>query len=431
MSKVQIAVIIIAVLATILAVLVFSGALPGARPGEFRGTTGLLMWGTLPEKAVAKSIQDLNKYSAGKNIMLRYQKKSEVRFEDELLNAWAKGEGPDLIIFPAEFILKHRDKLLLLSQDFLTERNFRDTFVDGADILIFPEGIVASPLIINPLVLYWNRDLFRNESIAVPPKTWDEFLTSSQKLTKIDAAGSLIQSGAALGVTNNVAHFKEILSLLILQTGNPIVDRALKVTLSSPSPDSKANPAEEALRFFIEFANPRKASYSWTSSLPLSRESFVKGTLAMYFGFASEFQDIRAQNPHLNFDLAPVPQIRGGKLHLTYGSLFSVAISRQAKSPEAAWEAVKFLVSTKGLSRISEESILPPARRDLIAEGTGDPVLAVLFREAVKFRAWLDKDAEKTRDIFANMIQSAYTGRKGIFDAVHDAQAQLNALYAR
>ena len=43
---------------------------------------------------------------------------------------------------------------------------------------------------------------------------------------------------------------------------------------------------------------------------------FAKGALAMYFGYAGEWAGIKARNPHLNFDIAEVPQIKATKQKL-------------------------------------------------------------------------------------------------------------------
>ena len=58
---------------------------------------------------------------------------------------------------------------------------------------------------------------------------------------------------------------------------------------------------------------------------------FVKEDLALYFGYGSERADIMAKNPHLNFDIAPVPQIRGNKTQVTFGRMQGIAIARNAK----------------------------------------------------------------------------------------------------
>ncbi|HEY4528122.1 MAG TPA: ABC transporter substrate-binding protein, partial [Candidatus Paceibacterota bacterium] len=216
-NKVQIALIVIALAATLVAVLIFAGLIPGLGPSGQKETRQVLMWGTFPSRILQEAFQELER--PPKNIEVSYEEKDPATFEAELINALARQAGPDLVIFPAEFILKHKDKLASISSDLISERLFRDTFADGTETLIRPEGIIGLPFLIDPLVLYYNRDLFRNEAVSSPPKTWDEFLVTSQKLTKLDSVGVLARSGAALGLESNVRNFKEILSLLILQTG--------------------------------------------------------------------------------------------------------------------------------------------------------------------------------------------------------------------
>lgn len=426
-SKVQIVIIAVAVIAALVAMGVLSGRLPGIRAPGSRNKTNLVIWGTIPKRALSQELSTLKRELPA--ISLTYQEKSKASFESELVNALATAEGPDIIIFPSGFVLKQKDKFFLIPETFLTERNFRDTFVDGSELLIFEDGILGLPLTVDPLILYWNRDLFRNEGISAPPKTWDEFLVSSQALTKIDAAGNIIQSGAALGLSANIENLREIISLLVLQAGNPIVERESQKVVLTKKISGSLQPAENSVRFFTEFSNPQKASYSWSPAQPNSREAFARGDLAMYFGFGSEIQDIIDTNPHLNFDISSVPQIRGGKVTLTFGKFTSIGITRQSKSPEAAFQVLKFFTERKQLRALAQSLKTASARRDLLSERADDPTLEVIWREAVRFQSWLDIDPEKTSEIFSEMIQSVYSGRKSTGDATRDAEAQLEAMY--
>jgi len=42
---------------------------------------------------------------------------------------------------------------------------------------------------------YYNTDLFSNAGLAAAPKSWDELITETQKLTKLDATGAMAQEG--------------------------------------------------------------------------------------------------------------------------------------------------------------------------------------------------------------------------------------------
>ena len=57
---------------------------------------------------------------------------------------------------------------------------------------------------------------------------------------------------------------------------------------------------------------------------------FAKGALAMYFGYASEMSEIKNRNPHLNFDLAEVPQIKGDKSKTSFAKIYALAIMKNS-----------------------------------------------------------------------------------------------------
>ena len=425
--KVQVAIIVIVIIAAALALMVFSGALPGSGLFGSRPKVPVVLWGIFPEEALSETITRISRVD--EQLGLSYVEKSPETLETDFLNALAKGQGPDLVILPPELVFKQRDKFLNLAPVFITERTFRDTFVDGTEILLGVNEIRAVPFLVDPLMLYWNRDLSRNESFSQPPKTWDELLTQAAKLTKIDQAGNISTSGVALGLETNVLYFKEILSMLILQAGNPIVETPVfKPVLARASLSSKT-PAENALRFYTEFARPSKASYTWSAAQPNSSETFLRGNLAFYFAFASELPELRAKNPHLNFDLTSPPQIRGGNLAVTYGRIHSFGIPAASLHSEAAFRAIQHLLESDSLLAIAPKLSLAPAKRALLSESQQNPFAEVVFREAVRIKSWPEIDAKKTSEIFAGMIRSVYSGAKSTNNAVRDAEQQLQATY--
>src|SRR3989344_5703739 len=222
-GKLQVIIIIIAIAAAIFAVLIFSGLLPGFGTFSPARVKQMSRGGSVEEDILARTLADLERSS---RIEVSYQEKDPEDFEKTLNDALAAGKGPDVVIFSSDLILPLEDKLRSIPAASVSERAFRDAFADGTEILLNKNGeAIGLPFLIDPIVLYYNRDLFRNEAIALGPKTWDEFLSASQKLTKINKAGAITQAGAALGVETNVRHYKEIFSLLVLQTGAPLVKR--------------------------------------------------------------------------------------------------------------------------------------------------------------------------------------------------------------
>lgn len=432
MSKFQIIIIAVFVIVGVVAVLIFAGILPGFKKEGGGAGAEISLWGIFPQQKMAPLISELNE--ANKDLFkINYSEKKSSAYEKEILNALAVGAGPDIWFLTQDAVLKNKDKVYILPFESYSERNFRDAFIDSAEFLIDSSpptggGIIGFPLAVDPLVLYWNRDLFSTAGIAKPPQYWDEFLTDVQILAEKDAAGNITQAGTALGEFRNVKNAKDILSMLILQAGNPIVKSGTLELVFGEKGTASLDPAENSLRFFNEFSNPKKASYTWNRALPDSQVAFTNGFLAMYFGYASEINDIREKNPHLNFDISEAPQIRDSRIKATFAKIYSAVISKSSlKRQPAFWALAK--LADKDFSKIfSETTGLGSGRRDVLGAGAKDPFLSVVYKSSIMSRTWLEPDPEAVSEIFKNMIESSAAGRARISEAVRMAKAQLEQL---
>ncbi len=425
MNKFQIIVLGILAGAIAIALLIFSGVFSGLDSGkkQFEGVS-LSMWGISAPSIFEKALDGIER-SAG--VKIKYFQKPENVYETELIDALASGQGPDIWEMPQGWILKHQAKVLALGFEAFSERRFKDTFIEAGEAYLKEGGMYGLPFYLDPMVLYWNRDLFSNAGISQPPKDWEEFLSDARKLTAIDSSGNILQSGAALGEVDNISNFKEIFSLLILQTGNPIFNRQTgKITLREEK--DSLNPAENALGFFIEFSDPAKSSYSWNRAMPEASQAFSEGKLAMYLGFASEYNKIKEKNPHLNFDAALIPQIKDFSNKTTFAKVRALVVSAGSRNPEAAWFSVFNLAGTANVKEFSTGFFLPPVRRDLLSQKPEDAVLSVFYSSALISKTWLEPDPVQTPEIFTNMVKSVLSGKKRISRAVNDASEQLQAL---
>ena len=427
MNALQISVIAAAVVLAVTALLIFAGILPGFRPTSPDESGEISFWGTLPAESVRLLISDFGQRF--KSIKVNYREVPEDAYMAELLNALASGTGPDVFILPQEQILKHKDKIYALDSSAYPVRAFKDNFFASSEIFIRPEGIIGLPFQIDPLVLYWNRDLFRNAGLAKTPSTWDEFSETSNKLKTVQGQ-KIITAGSALGEFSNNQNAKDILALLILQTGNKIVDpETLKPVFGERG--AVLSPAEEALLFFMSFSDPRKETYTWSKSQPEALEAFASGRLAMHIGYATEIEKILALNPHLNFDVSEAPQINGSKTQGTFGRTSALVVAKQSQNRAAALTFIYDLTSPGEQNILAQNSYSAPALRSVFAAAQKDPVLEVFYKSAVKSLSWLDPDPEQTKAVWKEMTESALSGAKRINQAVSDAQRKFEALIPR
>jgi ABC-type glycerol-3-phosphate transport system substrate-binding protein len=121
------------------------------------------------------------------------------------------------------------------------------------------------------MVLYYNKTLLTNEGVSTPPAYWDEFNSLTEKLTKRDPTGAFIQSTISLGRFENNSNAKDIISLLLLQVGNPIITTdkdGYYVSTLGTHKTAQGLSLPAATTFFTDFASPDKFVYSWNKAYP-------------------------------------------------------------------------------------------------------------------------------------------------------------------
>ncbi len=424
MSKFQFILLGIFGVFIIVAVLVFS---------LYKGSSGseakITIWGSISNSEFNYFLNKA-KLNQDNALNINYLEKDPKTLLEEFTEALARGAGPDLIIIPQDELWQARNKLQPIPYKSISERVFKETFVEGAEIFLSESGVYAMPLSIDPLVLYYNRDILSSVGIAKPLAYWDEVYASTDKINKRDPAGNLVRSTIALGETRNLPHYKDIFSLLLLQAGTPItalVSGELRSMLTYNS-GLPVVPAESALDFYTQFANPAKTFYSWNRVLPEASKHFASGDLAYYLGYASEVGLLRRKSPTLNFSVAPVPQSRVATRKMTYGRFYGVAISRGTPNPNASLQAIMKLVSKDASLAFSESFSLPPARRDLLAVKPTDVSGSVFYESALQARSWLDPRPEATATIFQDLIESVTSGRLRLSEALRTAHGRLEEL---
>jgi ABC-type glycerol-3-phosphate transport system substrate-binding protein len=404
--------------------------------GGLLGSTSVgpvTIWGTLDSNTINNMLATL--HASDKTFAaVKYVQKDAAIYDATLVNAMASGQGPDLFLVPQDDVSSFANKITPIPYASMSQAQFISSYIDEGQIFLTANGALALPFTIDPLVMYWNRDLFAGAGLAQPPQYWSDFLTIAPKLTSLDASNNVHQSAVALGTYKNVDHAKQILSALFMQAGDPIVmhdsnGNLLPVFGQAPV-NAPTNPAESALRFYTEFANPGKTTYSWNNALPDSATSFVNGNVGAYFGFASEYATIAARNPNLSFAVATLPQLEGNTTHLTFGEMTGVAISRTAANPAGALLVAEHLTGQKAVSLLAQQLLLPPVRRDVVIDTSSNAAAAVFVQSSLIARAWLDPSPSATNTVFQNMVNEVLSGAAEPASAIAEASQALARVFS-
>jgi len=411
----------------VFAVLIFSGILKiGDKGSSSQAPVGrVVIWGTLkrtPE--LSKVFEDAAE--TNQDLIINYEEKSEEDYAQDLIEAFASDKGPDLFIITPDLVQKFSSFMYKVPYANYAEKVYKDTYIDGADVFLNKEGVLGFPLAVDPMVLYYNKDLFSNEGLVSPPQYWNDLHNLNGILTKKKDDGTILQSMISLGRYDNINNSKDILATLLLQNGNNIISTTETGYTSVLNDTDSTLIGEKIFDFFIKFSNPSDDLYSWNRSLPNSLDMFTSGKLAMYPGLASELFKIEATNPNLSFDVTEMLQTKESKFKRTYGNIYAIAINKKSLNIPASF-GVSVLMSNGDMAKdLSVALSLPPASRALLKDKPANPYLFTFFNSSIVTRTWLDPDKKESDKIFTELMQNILSNRLTISEALDKAHGQLD-----
>jgi ABC-type glycerol-3-phosphate transport system substrate-binding protein len=428
----QIIVLVVFIIAAIFGVLVFSGAIPIGQQNTSGGQGTVVLWGTFPAEAIAPLIENFNQ--AHQTFVVKYVEKSADTFDQDLLEALASGTGPDMFFLPDNLVYHYKNKILTVPYTSFPLSTFQNSFAEAGEVFLTSTGVLAFPMDIDPLVMYYNRGMLDTAGITAPPVYWGDVVNMVPKLTQKDASGNIVKSAVALGQFANITHAKDILSALFMQGGNPIIseDPQNAGSFISRLGDLVGKyDLSTILQFYTEFADPLQNVYSWNRSFSSSSDAFSSENLAFYFGYGSELQSLVNKNPNEDFLPASFPQIKGSAFKLTFGRVTGIAISSFSKNISTAITAAGLMSSANFAAQFDAALGVAPARRDLLSSVPSGVASAVLYPSALYAKSWLDPSSADTDNIFQGMVENVLSNSMTPQEAIKDASDKLDLLLAK
>lgn len=449
--------------AIVLSGLLFSGCgFKSTAPETYQ--VKLEVWGILDSDAytgIFGEYRKINPYVTEIN----YRKLPIETYKEDLLNALAAGNGPDIFMIRNAWRGAFEDKLIPAPDYLLTEKQYRDAFVDVVASDFVKDGkIYATPLSVDSLALYYNKDLFNAAGIASPPVTWEELLGDVLKLNRVDQFGVINQSAIALGTAQNINRSTDVLQALMLQMGSGIGQ-----TEQTRAEFSDEN-SRKALEFYTQFANIGSNFYSWNPRLHYSIDAFSENTLGMTINYSWKYAEIKQKNAKLNFGIAPLPQF-AGTTPVNFPNYFGFAVAKNktivadtptpqsAVAPDPAkrnylrvheaWQLLDYMTlphpgntvtlmngiagTTKSFplsfdptKQYLEMTNQPAARRDLVEWQKQNVVLAPFAAGNLIAKNWYQGNPEAVETIFAEMIDSVNNKKESVYDALSSATNRVN-----
>jgi multiple sugar transport system substrate-binding protein len=451
----------------------------------------LEVWGLFDDSDVmAKAISEYQKRNPSVKEIV-YKKMTIDSYENDLMDALATGNGPDIFLIHNTWLPKHQAKLASAPVDnlsasqvpILTPKQVQDQFVDVVSSDFVSDGkIFALPLSVDSLALYYNKDLLNQAGVSTPPATWMDFDAAVKKITRVDSLGNINLSGAAMGMSSDASagsgkinRATDIITLLMMQSGANMINAQTKQASFSDFIKSNSggemSPGEQALAYYTKFTSPSNVEYSWNSLQHNSIDSFIEGKTAMMLSYSWNIPKIQSKAPKLNLGIASVPQNKdasGNEIDIDFANYWGYAVSAnkvqnqdfvaqatQNKNTYAtpdqrvaeAWKFIRFFamppsasatlpkpaVTTDSANFDSAAEYIanqnkPAARRDLIEKQKTDLLLGPFADGNLIAKSWPQPDNLAVEKIFDDMIDNVALKGGKIHDAIQQAQNSVNVL---
>lgn len=366
-------------------------------------------WGLWePESVMRSVISDFE--TANPAIKINYIFQSQREYRERLQNALASGRGPDVFRIHNTWMPMFRTELAAVPPEVYSASEYESIFypVTRNDLQV-GGNYMAIPLMIDGLALFTNDELFSQGGKTVPT-SWEELRKTAGEMSVCDSedgrcnsGDKILISGAALGTSDNVDHWQDILGVLMLQNN---------VNLATPVGQS----AEESLQYYTIF---NRADHIWDSSLPTSTVMFANGKLAMYFAPSWRIFDLQAINPKLKFSVHPIPQLpldsARGEKPITWASYWAEGVSKKSTQGPAAWKWVKYLSSRETGQKLYQSASNSRAFGEIYSRMDmqsllSDPLVSPYATSAINAKSWY-------------LVSNTFDGPTGI-------NSKVNSLYA-
>lgn len=373
-------------------------------------------------------------------VRVKYKKFSDPEtFESLLVNEIAEGEGPDVFYAHNTWLPRHSKKLSPLVSENFTVKQFQESFVQVAsDDFIQPDPrdgnlkIYAMPLYVDTLAMYYNKTDFEKKvpERGKPAATWEAFQEDAPKFREQGLDGVLEKGLVFLSL--------DALYNFFLQAGITLYDGDFK----------RANfldRADEMFHLYLTFSNAQHKNFSFSPNMltPGSSlgevETFLSGKVSSVLAYSDLYPRLETELRNISsrvgssigikdVGVAPVPQLSTDESKFrTFANYYGLAVSRNSKNPQVAWDFVGFLASKAQAKTYHEKTKRPAARRDLIAEQKKEPITEVFAGQVGFAGSYRIFDDSRFAQILKDAVNGA-AGGQSERSALTQAQEKMNKI---
>lgn len=397
----------------LIVMVVFKFLIPNLKGATGQTVSELTYWGLWEDSNI---IQGLLAEFESKNpgIKVKYIKNSKTDYRSRLQGRLSKSGGteevPDVFRIHATWLPMMKDYLAPVPGNVAGEIQLESDFFDTYKNDLKEDGKYwAIPLMYDGLSMFYNKDILDSAGLAIP-KTWWGFRDVAKKITVKDEFGKISIAGAAMGVTENVDHWSDIVGAMIKQNGVDLLKGG----------EANLKKLKGVLTFYTLF---KTSDQIWNETLPASTLFFASGKLAFYFAPSWRIFDIEQINPALKFEVGQIPQlatlegsdpemvekgqVEGNLTNIQWSTYWAEGVSNKSKNQKDAWKLLAFLASKESLEKFYQSASQVRSFGEIYPRKS----MATSLSSQPKLKAWVET---------ANSASNWYLSSRTFDDGIND-----------
>ncbi len=301
-------------------------------------------WGLWePTEVLEEVLREYEMANPGVNI--NYMKQDINGYRARLENAILSNNGPDIFRYHASWRPFLNEELAALPSQVMTAQDYQESFypVISEQMTDLQGEIKGMPLMYDSLALLYNQDMYAAAGLTLP-ESWGQFSVNARALTEYDAAGNIIQAGAAMGLGENVDFVTDIVGMLASQSGMDWEEMEINY-------DGSVEIMSEVLAFYTGYYNEGEGGV-WDETMTNSVEAFAHGEVAMIFAPSWVIYDVMKLNSEINIGVASVPQLNLDS-PVEWATYWVEGVNADSTRSEEAWELLAYLSSPEVLEKLN------------------------------------------------------------------------------
>ena len=342
------------VLAVILSLLLT--ACGGTAASSQKADLTMMMWGDPAELEVwNKIVADF--HTANPNITVKVDVSDWDSYWTKLKTLLSAGTPPDVFAMDAPLYLDYQSRGVLLNLQPYLDKNpdlLKGVYPQTLEAYKTPNGMFGLPRDFQTVALFYNKDMFDAAGVDYPTADWtyDDLRNAAKQLTKDSNSDGKIDQ---FGFYSDLWDMELIWSEGIWAYGGDVINADhTKTLIGEPK-------AREAWQLFHDMMFEDKSWPDSNTAGEYGGDPFLAGVAAMTtigHWVVPGYSEV-----NFKWDVAPMPKGPAGQATSVNSAGFVVA--KDSKSPDAAFEFLKYVLSEPAQKRLAELGFACPVLKSV------------------------------------------------------------------